>query len=106
MYKRKYFKKNASQNAILEKANQWLTDDFDKKTKERVKYLIDNDFKELEDAFGSNLEFGTGGLRGVMDVGPNRMNEYTIKMVTQGLSNYLLSINKSTRYPQSSFTPL
>ncbi|HAN76578.1 MAG TPA: phosphoglucomutase, partial [Bacteroidales bacterium] len=55
----------------------------------RVQYLIDNDEKELTECFYRDLEFGTGGLRGTMDVGTNRVNIYTIGMATQGLSNYL-----------------
>lgn len=74
---------------ILEKANMWLTEDYDQQTQLAVKELIENNPKELEDAFYKNLEFGTGGLRGIMGVGTNRMNKYTVGMATQGFANYL-----------------
>jgi len=81
---------------ILEVAKSWLTAEFDEKTREGVQYLIDNDPKELEDSFYRTLEFGTGGLRGLMGVGTNRMNVYTVSMATQGLANYLLAQYKGT----------
>ena len=75
---------------ILQKANEWLNGNYDDKTKEEVRLLIDNeDNTALIDAFYRDLEFGTGGLRGVMGVGSNRMNIYTVGAATQGLSNYL-----------------
>ncbi|MDY3979654.1 MAG: phospho-sugar mutase [Tidjanibacter sp.] len=74
---------------VLERANKWLEGDFDQATKKQVKYLIDNDPKELSESFYRDLEFGTGGLRGIMGVGTNRMNIYTVGMATQGLANYL-----------------
>lgn len=74
---------------ILKNAQQWLSNDYDEDTRTKVQYLIDNDPKELEECFYRNLEFGTGGLRGIMGVGTNRMNEYTVAMATQGLANYL-----------------
>ena len=75
---------------ILEKANEWLTGNYDEKTKEEVRQLINReDNSALIDAFYRDLEFGTGGLRGVMGVGSNRMNIYTVGAATQGLSNYL-----------------
>lgn len=74
---------------ILDIAKSWLSADFDEETRKGVQYLIDNDPKELEDSFYRTLEFGTGGLRGVMGVGTNRMNVYTVSMATQGLANYL-----------------
>jgi phosphoglucomutase len=77
-------------SAILAKAKNWLSGDFDEETKKQVQYLIDNDPKELTDAFYRELEFGTGGLRGIMGAGTNRMNKYTVAMATQGLANYLL----------------
>jgi phosphoglucomutase len=77
---------------ILDKAKTWLTPNFDEETKKRVQYLIDNDAKELTDAFYRDLEFGTGGLRGIMGVGTNRMNRYTVAMATQGLANYLIKM--------------
>jgi phosphoglucomutase len=77
-------------SAILAKAKNWLGEEFDEETKKQVQYLIDNDAKELTDAFYRELEFGTGGLRGIMGAGTNRMNKYTVAMATQGLANYLL----------------
>ncbi len=74
---------------ILEKAQSWLTGNFDEETKKQVQNLIDNDPTGLADAFYRDLEFGTGGLRGIMGVGTNRMNKYTVAMATQGLANYM-----------------
>ena len=70
-------------------AQSWLEGNYDEETKKQVKDLMDNDPAGLEDAFYRNLEFGTGGLRGVMGVGTNRMNKYTVGMATQGLANYI-----------------
>ena len=74
---------------ILERAKEWLGDNFDEETKRQVKNMIENDEKELVESFYKSLEFGTGGLRGIMGVGTNRMNIYTVGMATQGLANYL-----------------
>ena len=75
---------------ILGKANEWLTGNYDEKSKEEVRQIINNkDNTVLIDAFYRDLEFGTGGLRGIMGVGSNRMNIYTVGAATQGLSNYL-----------------
>ncbi len=74
---------------ILNRANSWLEGIYDEETKKKVRELINNDPKELVDAFYTNLEFGTGGLRGIMGVGTNRMNKYTVGAATQGLANYL-----------------
>ncbi|WP_418692232.1 phospho-sugar mutase, partial [Alistipes putredinis] len=74
---------------VLAKAQKWLDGNYDAETKKQVKYLMDNDMKELVESFYKDLEFGTGGLRGVMGVGTNRMNIYTVGAATQGLSNYL-----------------
>ena len=74
-----------------EVARQWLDGDFDSETKAKVLALRDTDPVGFEDAFYRNLEFGTGGLRGKMGVGTNRINKYTIGMATQGLANYILS---------------
>ncbi len=74
---------------ILQKAEEWLTDIFDKDTRSEIKRLIDENPKELEESFYKNAEFGTGGMRGVMGVGTNRINKYTLGKNTQGLSNYL-----------------
>lgn len=78
------------EESILQKAKQWLSPNFDAKTRQQVENLINNDPKELSEAFYRDLEFGTGGLRGIMGVGTNRMNAYTVGMATQGLANYLL----------------
>ncbi|MCB0457521.1 MAG: phospho-sugar mutase [Flavobacteriaceae bacterium] len=74
---------------ILEKANTWLTPIFDAETQHSIKELIAYDSETLEDSFYKNLEFGTGGMRGIMGVGDNRINKYTLGKNTQGLSNYL-----------------
>lgn len=72
-----------------EKINRWLNGEFDTETKEEIARLQKEDPAELEDAFYKELEFGTGGLRGIMGVGTNRINKYTIGMATQGYANYL-----------------
>jgi phosphomannomutase len=74
---------------ILDQVNEWLKPTFDQNTQEEIKNLMTSDPKGLEDAFYKNLEFGTGGMRGVMGVGTNRINKYTLGKNTQGLSNYL-----------------
>jgi len=74
---------------ILAKANAWLFDTFDKETQQEVSTLIDNNPVELEESFYKNATFGTGGMRGIMGVGPNRINKYTLGKNTQGISNYL-----------------
>ena len=74
---------------IIERARKWTEGNFDDETKAKVKALIDEKSTELTDAFYKDLEFGTGGLRGVMGVGTNRMNKYTVGMATQGLANYM-----------------
>ncbi|WP_407487184.1 phospho-sugar mutase [Elizabethkingia anophelis] len=73
----------------LDKAKLWLGEGFDDETKKEVQALIDNNPAELDDAFYKNLEFGTGGMRGIMGVGTNRLNKYTLGQATQGLANYL-----------------
>jgi len=75
---------------VKAKAQKWLDGNFDDDTKKQVKQLLKNDETELIESFYRNLEFGTGGLRGIMGVGTNRMNVYTVGMATQGLCNYLL----------------
>ena len=82
----------------LERYNAWLADEFiDDETKEELKSLkIGTDDKEIEDRFYKDLEFGTGGMRGIMGAGTNRMNKYTIGKATLGLANYLLSLYKET----------
>ncbi|MGH2665810.1 phospho-sugar mutase [Flavobacterium sp.] len=74
---------------ILDQVNIWLTPTFDDKTQEAIKEMMTSSPKELEDSFYKNLEFGTGGMRGVMGVGTNRINKYTLGKNTQGLSDYL-----------------
>ncbi|MEX0647375.1 MAG: phospho-sugar mutase [Balneolaceae bacterium] len=75
---------------VEKRINDWLEGDYDEETKNAIRKLIDNkQTEELTDAFYKDLEFGTGGLRGVMGVGSNRINKYTIGAATQGLSNYL-----------------
>lgn len=76
-------------HTIIERATGWLTGNFDQETKAEVKRLMENNPVELTDSFYRDLEFGTGGLRGIMGVGTNRMNKYTVGMATQGLANYL-----------------
>jgi phosphomannomutase len=73
----------------LEVANTWLTPTFDKDTQHQIKELIANNPDELKESFYKNLEFGTGGMRGIMGVGTNRINKYTLGKNTQGLANYL-----------------
>lgn len=73
----------------LERVNQWLTPHFDQDTQHRIKEMIAYDPEGLEDSFYKNLEFGTGGMRGIMGLGDNRINKYTLGKNTQGLSNYL-----------------
>ena len=80
---------NELEQTVLSKAQQWLDGAYDDATKEQIKYLMDNDMKELTECFYKDLEFGTGGLRGIMGVGSNRMNIYTVGTATQGLANYL-----------------
>lgn len=70
-------------------AEKWLSGNFDEETKAEVRQLMDSDRVALEDAFYKTLEFGTGGLRGIMGAGTNRMNKYTVGMATQGLANYI-----------------
>ena len=74
---------------ILDAVNEWLTPTFDNETQVAVKELMTTSPKELEESFYKNLEFGTGGMRGVMGVGNNRINKYTLGKSTQGLSDYL-----------------
>ncbi len=82
---------------VTAKAKQWLSDSFDADTRERVKELLEKgNEKELTEAFYKDLEFGTGGLRGIMGVGTNRMNIYTVGMAAQGLANYIKANFKDT----------
>lgn len=77
---------------ILKQVNEWLSPTFDADTQEKIKEMMTSSPKELEESFYKNLEFGTGGMRGVMGVGTNRINKYTLGKSTQGLSNYMLNV--------------
>ncbi len=74
---------------IRKRAMVWLGEEFDEPTRKEVKYMLEHDEKSLIDSFYQDLEFGTGGLRGIMGAGTNKINRYTVGMATQGLSNYL-----------------
>ena len=74
---------------ILEQAKSWLSDTFDSETRNEIQQLIDTKSDDLADRFYKNMEFGTGGMRGIMGAGTNRINKYTLGKATQGLSNYL-----------------
>ena len=74
---------------IMDRVNTWLNDDYDIETKNEIRRLMAEDPNELNESFYRTLEFGTGGLRGIMGVGPNRMNKYTVASATQGLANYM-----------------
>ena len=82
---------NIPQN-ILNSVNQWLTPFFDSETHVEIERIMTSAPQELEESFYKNLEFGTGGMRGVMGVGTNRINKYTLGKSTQGLSNYMHSV--------------
>lgn len=77
------------EQTILDKANEWLTPTFDQKTQDEITEMMTSSPKNLEESFYKNLEFGTGGMRGIMGVGTNRINKYTLGKNTQGLSDYL-----------------
>ncbi len=77
---------------IRKRAQKWLGNEFDEETRREVKWMLENDEKKLIDSFYQDLEFGTGGLRGIMGAGTNRMNIYTLGMATQGLSNYIKKV--------------
>ena len=77
------------EQSILNKVNEWLTPTFDEATRNAIEEMMTSAPKELEESFYKNLEFGTGGMRGVMGVGTNRINKYTLGKNTQGLSDYL-----------------
>jgi len=76
-------------NTIIEKAKVWMGHGYDEETRAQVRYMMEKQPEELIESFYRNLEFGTGGLRGIMGVGTNRMNRYTVGMATQGLANYV-----------------
>ena len=86
---------NVPQN-ILDVVNQWLTPTFDADTHAEIERMLTSAPKELEESFYKNLEFGTGGMRGVMGVGTNRINKYTLGKSTQGLSDYMRSAFPNT----------
>ena len=94
---------NELEQLVLRKAQTWLDGHYDEATKKQVKYLMDNDMKELVESFYKDLEFGTGGLRGIMGVGSNRMNVYTVGAATQGLSNYLKKNFAGERMPEKNW---
>ncbi len=75
---------------IKKKVQTWLGNEFNEETRKEVREMLEKDEKKLIDAFYQDLEFGTGGLRGIMGAGTNRMNIYTLGMATQGLSNYII----------------
>ena len=83
---------------ILKKAEEWLKPPFDKETRLQVDHLLKDNPEALIDAFYKTISFGTGGMRGVMEVGTNRMNRYTIQNASQGLANYILKQKKSTTH--------
>lgn len=81
------------EKAIIDKINVWLGEGYDSATQAEIKKMLADNPSEIVEAFYKNLEFGTGGLRGIMGVGTNRMNRYTVGSATQGLSNYLKKIS-------------
>jgi len=84
-------KQNNLKETVRERARTWLSESYDEETRKQVKYMLEEDETELIEAFYKDLEFGTGGLRGIMGAGTNRMNIYTVGMATQGLCNYLMA---------------
>ena len=86
---------NIPQN-ILATVNEWLTPTFDEETHREIKEMMTSSPKNLEESFYKNLEFGTGGMRGIMGVGTNRINKYTLGKNTQGISNYMHQIFSNT----------
>lgn len=80
---------------IIEKAKTWTKEPFDEETRQQVLEMISKNPKELEESFYKNLEFGTGGMRGIMGVGTNRINKYTLGKNTQGLANYINKVSKN-----------
>lgn len=87
---KEYERQCITNGSYCQSANTWLTGNYDEVTKNEIRRMIDADDKtELIECFYRDLEFGTGGLRGIMGAGTNRMNIYTVGAATQGLSNYL-----------------
>lgn len=85
---------------IIERAKSWLSEKYDTETRKQVQDLIDNNPNELLESFYKTLEFGTGGLRGIMGVGTNRMNTYTVAMATQGFANYIKMMFPNIEQPK------
>ena len=77
---------------VMKNANNWLNGNIDAESKEAIRNMMEKNPLELTESFYRDLEFGTGGLRGIMGVGTNRMNKYTVGMATQGLANYLKKV--------------
>ena len=77
---------------VIYSANKWLQGNIEQETKDQISHMMKHDPQELNEAFYKDLEFGTGGLRGIMGAGTNRMNKYTVGMATQGLANYLRKV--------------
>ena len=84
---------------VQKQIDSWLDDDYDPDTKTTIRNLEHTNPQELHNAFHSELSFGTGGLRGLMGIGPNRMNCYTVRRTTQGIANYL-----KKQYPDRAHT--
>ena len=80
------------EQSILDKVNEWLTPTFDKETQDQIIEMMTSSPKNLEESFYKNLEFGTGGMRGIMGIGTNRINKYTLGKNTQGISDYLKKV--------------
>ncbi len=86
---------NDINQTAMNKAKAWLNGNIDDESRQAIRDMMKNDPKELTESFYRDLEFGTGGLRGIMGVGTNRMNKYTVGMATQGLANYLRKVHGS-----------
>jgi phosphoglucomutase len=80
---------NELDQLVMSKAQAWLDGEYDEATKQEIRLMMENNKNELIESFYKDLEFGTGGLRGIMGAGTNRMNIYTVGAATQGLANYL-----------------
>ncbi|MBP6365482.1 MAG: phospho-sugar mutase, partial [Bacteroidales bacterium] len=85
---------NSMETNYMDKVKQWLDGSFDEETKAEIKRLMKDNPEELKESFYKSLEFGTGGMRGIMGVGTNRLNRYTVGMATQGIANYIKSVVK------------
>ena len=91
-------------NIAKKNAEQWLSSKaIDQNTKDIIIDMMANDIENFNESFYRNLEFGTGGLRGIMGIGTNRMNQYTIAMATQGFVNYIIKSNPSKEITVKSF---